>query len=415
MIDASQPGSPCPGGAPCGPASCVPGVDDKCLVFTVFGNISTCEVVEMANYASVGDYHAFAIGDDTCRLDGNGRSYYRLTINRATESGTGVIGCTDAACSVDCQDVAMTRAVCSTPGWSHGLQLVANGFVDNWPVAGKAPPPSPPSPPPPPPPSTPPPSPPPPPPSPPPPSPPPPYGCTASTALNYRHFAVMDDGTCLQGGCMDSRFNAFNPSATYDDGSCPPVLLGCMHPAASNYRALATLEDGSCLYQGCMDSSALNHDPSATLPGECVGVVSGCLDSAALNFYEGANTAKDNCAYAGCTDSLRPNYDPTSTIDDGLCAPLYPGCTSSLATNYAPEFNLDDGLCRTAGCTASDASATFNVPCLCSGACSVSRRRKLSGTDECWDPSANNFWSGASGGSECVYNTSGCTDSGASN
>ena len=74
---------------------------------------------------------------------------------------------------------------------------------------------------------------------------------------------------------MDSRFHAFNPSATYDDGSCPPALFGCTHSAASNYRALATLEDGSCLYQGCIDSSAINHDPSATLPGECVGVVSG--------------------------------------------------------------------------------------------------------------------------------------------
>ena len=214
---------------------------------------------------------------------------------------------------------------------------------------------------------------------------------------------------------MDNRFDTFNPSATYDDGSCPPALLGCMHSAASNYRALATLEDDSCLYQGCIDSNAINHDPSATLPGECINVVSGCLDSAALNFYQGANTAGGNCAYGGCTDSLRPNYNPTASIDDGLCAPLYPGCTSPLATNYAPEFNVDDGLCRVAGCTASDSSATFNVPCLCDGACAASRRRKLSGADDCWDPSANNYWSGASGGSECVYNTSGCTDSGASN
>ena len=98
-----------------------------------------------------------------------------------------------------------------------------------------APPPSPPpSPPPPspPPPSPPPPSPPPPspPPLPPPPSPPPPYGCTASTAVNYRPFAVVDDGACVQSGCMDSRFGNYNPSATYDDGSCPPVIYGCMEP-----------------------------------------------------------------------------------------------------------------------------------------------------------------------------------------
>ena len=77
-------------------------------------------------------------------------------------------------------------------------------------------------------------------------------GCTARTALNYRPFAVTDDGSCVQGGCMDSRFDAFEPVATFDDGSCPPVLPGCMQSDASNYRALATVEHepSSCLYQG---------------------------------------------------------------------------------------------------------------------------------------------------------------------
>ena len=96
---------------------------------------------------------------------------------------------------------------------------------------------------------------------------------------------VYDDGSCLLGGCMDSRFDAFDSLATFDDGSCPTVLPGCMQSDASNYCALATIEEGSCLYQGCLDSSAINHDPSATLPGECVGVVTGCLDSLAINFY----------------------------------------------------------------------------------------------------------------------------------
>ena len=68
----------------------------------------------------------------------------------------------------------------------------------------------------------------------------------------YRSFAVTDDGPCVQGGCMDSRFDAFEPGASFDDGSCPPVLPGCMQSDASNYRALATVEHepSSCLYQG---------------------------------------------------------------------------------------------------------------------------------------------------------------------
>ena len=230
----------------------------------------------------------------------------------------------------------------------------------------------------------------------------------------------MDDGTCIQGGCTDSRFDAFDPSATYDDGSCPPALLGCMQSAASNYRALATLEDGSCLYQGCTDSNAFNHDPSATLSGQCTGVVSGCMDSAALNFYEEANTDAGGCVYAGCTDSTRSNYDPTATIEDGLCEPLYPGCTNSLANNYNALYNQDDGSCHIGGCQDSthvnyNADATYNVPCLCTDTCTTGRRRELASSDDCMDPAAVNYNENAVRDGECTYGKRGCTDSTASN
>merc|ERR1711907_573200 len=66
-----------------------------------------------------------------------------------------------------------------------------------------------------------------PPPSPPPPSPPPPSpsppplpppsppvtGCTNSFALNYLVNAVVDDGTCIVGGCTDSRASNYDPTA----------------------------------------------------------------------------------------------------------------------------------------------------------------------------------------------------------
>ena len=42
---------------------------------------------------------------------------------------------------------------------------------------------------------------------------------------------------------MDSRFGVYNPSATYDDGSCPLLYFGCTHSAANNYRAMATLDE----------------------------------------------------------------------------------------------------------------------------------------------------------------------------
>ena len=226
---------------------------------------------------------------------------------------------------------------------------------------------------------------------------------------------------------MDSRLDAFDPSATFDDGSCPPVSPGCRQPDASNFRALATIEDGSCHYQGCMDPSATNHDPSATLPGKCIPVIRGCMDSRALNFFAGANTPSGDCAYTGCTNSARSNYDPTATLDDGRCAPLFSGCTDSGAPNWDPESSRDDGSCVIVGCKATDPSATLDFQALCGNVTRshvAARRRELShvpGGDLCAVPTAMNYWSGAAAYglpvafSECIFPLFGCTDPTASN
>ena len=137
------------------------------------------------------------------------------------------------------------------------------------------------------------------------------------------------------------------------------------------------------------------------------------MDSAASNYYPQASRA-GTCHYVGCTDPTRPNYNPSAMFDDGLCESWFDGCTDSRASNYDPLFNRDDGECNIAGCLAIDSDATFNVPCLCRGDCSVTRRRRLE-DDECWDPAALNYHSGATSGADCVYTVTGCTDSAASN
>merc|ERR1719149_76117 len=193
--------------------------------------------------------------------------------------------------------------------------------------------------------------------------------------------------------------------------------LGWMDPAAYNYRQKANVASGACLHQGCLNSLAINFDPSATLPGQCISVLVGCMDSAASDYYPQANRA-GTCRYVGCTDSTRPNYDPSATFDDGLCESWFRGCTNSRAGNYAQVFNQDDNSCSIAGCKATDADATFNVPCLCSGACAaIRRRRRLEGTVNCWDPTALNYDStaGASSGADCLYTVAGCTNPAATN
>jgi hypothetical protein len=125
--------SPCESAEPCGPDSCVPGEDDMCVVFTVFANEDDCEIVDFQSYSTVGDYHAFAIADNTCRMDGSGRSWYRLAYLADTDSGVGLIGCADDECSTGCSLVDMVRATCSTPNWANGLTLVALGDPSEFP------------------------------------------------------------------------------------------------------------------------------------------------------------------------------------------------------------------------------------------------------------------------------------------
>ena len=110
-----------------------------------------------------------------------------------------------------------------------------------------------------------------------------------------------------------------------------------------------------------------------------------------------------------------------------MCEEFVPGCTDSRAENYDPAYTLADASCSVAGCMncsghaegcTVDAAATFDVACLCDGTCARSRRLSEFGSGSpavCWDPTATNYHSGASGGVECTYARPGCTDSLATN
>ena len=70
-------------------------------------------------------------------------------------------------------------------------------------------------------------------------------------------------------------------------------------------------------------------------------------------------------------------------------------------------------------------AATFNVPLLCDEAqereATLTFRSvklmnvKFSGTDDCYDPKAINYWNKSTSDAGCIYNKSGCTNSGAFN
>jgi len=237
-------------------------------------------------------------------------------------------------------------------------------------------------------------------------------GCTDSLADNFVSLATVNAG-CTYGGCTTSVAPQYNPSATFDDGSCGALALGCTHSDAANYAPNATVDDGTCTYpdvgvvrgcadpvadnynpsatrfaagddglcqyRGCMTSAALNYDPSATVPdvSSCIDRRAGCTDSTADNYMQSANAvcgSVDNatgggicatCAYGGCVDSINPSYDLSATYSDGTCPLVLIGCTDSTATNYALGATADDGNCRHAGCMDSanahhSPSATFH-------------------------------------------------------
>jgi len=181
------------------------------------------------------------------------------------------------------------------------------------------------------------------------------FGCTDPLANNYDPTATFDDGSCTYDGilgCTDPGADNYNPEATIDDGSCYiGGIWGCTDFNAANYDPSATYDDGSCYYNyyGCTDPGAVNFDPNANADdGSCYYYNYGCTNPLADNYDPFADVDDGSCYFSGtfgCTDPLAVNYDPWANYEDGSCYYYYYGCMDASANNYDPTANFDDGSC----------------------------------------------------------------------
>jgi hypothetical protein len=87
------------------------------------------------------------------------------------------------------------------------------------------------------------------------------YGCTDPNSYTYNPLATNTsdiDTCCYTAGCMDDRYQEYNPDACYDDGTYCRILKieGCMDFTACNYNPFANIPNPSdCIY-GCPETKS---------------------------------------------------------------------------------------------------------------------------------------------------------------
>ena len=241
----------------------------------------------------------------------------------------------------------------------------------------------------------------------------------------------------------DAAGNSHNElGATHDTANNLPDVLGCMDQAACNYNSAATADDGSCDYLDALGVCGGTCDADADADGicddvdDCVGSLDACgVCNGPGEIYECgcADIPEGDCDCDGGQPATGYDCDGICLADtdgDGICdANETPGCTDSEACNYNALATDDDGSCATADeCGVCGGDGIAEGECDCDGnvldACGVCGGDGIAeGACDCEGtlPAAGYDCDGAclndaDGDGVCdEFETSGCTDSTASN
>merc|ERR1719206_1142730 len=345
MYDAPK----CPNAIHCGPAPCDMNTNSKCVHIEIFGSSSACVPAEGS-----GDYQAYVVADDVCNMDGSGRSYYQLGCNNpSAQTVSGVIGCTDSACTMGCTEIGnMTDGTCYDNNeypWLNDLTIAALANVTGVCGAPTSEPTSDPT---------------------------TPSPTTPSPTTDYPTVDPTVDPT------EDPTVSPIPDVDTLDptvDPTEDPTVSRTSDEPTTNATTTETPTTTELTLQGCGDNLGCNTSAAGvTCDVEFVeGVVYGCGATFGDSFDDIADDG-DICGegYHMCGNDIGEDPDKLSKIW-GLTEDV---CTSGIAANYfyAASFNSGDGVnCNDEGgdnvfgCGNVDATSWLNSTSGCGPAAAV--------------------------------------------
>lgn len=202
-----------------------------------------------------------------------------------------------------------------------------------------------------------------------------------STAAAFQWFPTYSENqSFLAGGCTDMGACNYNPTASFDDGSCCysncftltvtassyPVEVGYVLENSDGIEFLNVASNGAsqthnlCLPEGCYTFHQIDafgdgwNGATYTLAysGGGANVSSGnFLNNPAYEAWDKYNYFLIGPGVLGCDDPLACNFEPAATCNNGSCdySSCY-GCTDATACNYVESATFDDGSCCSENC-----------------------------------------------------------------
>lgn len=179
-------------------------------------------------------------------------------------------------------------------------------------------------------------------------------GCTDPNASNFDPSATFNDGSCEYDGCTDPSAINFDPSATNDDGSCEycdgegsisAQLYICTFSNGANVSLTLVDSQGNVAWQSdVLGNNVIQYNDICLQAGECYTAVMSNLANA-TGWYNGYFWVT-----AGGIQVVNESLNPDATTEsvmfsaDGTCSTIF-GCTDPEAVNYNAAANTDDGSC----------------------------------------------------------------------